>query len=56
MADTIWNVQEAFDKRYRDLVECWRQQRLDIAFQTESYAAGIFEDWHLELYENNDVV
>lgn len=48
MGESIWNVREAFDKRYRDLVEGWRQQRLDISMQVQSFASGMFEGWHAD--------
>jgi hypothetical protein len=55
MADTLRNIWIAFEKRYRDLAECWRQQRLDMTVQLKSFAAGIFEDWHYEYYEDGSV-
>ncbi|KIM78706.1 hypothetical protein PILCRDRAFT_10927 [Piloderma croceum F 1598] len=54
MSESIESLQDAFDKRYRELMECWRQQRLDINVQLESFAAGMFEDWHNKYYDSND--
>jgi hypothetical protein len=53
MSASIESLQRAFDKRYRELMEGWRQQRLDISVQLESFAAGMFEDWHNEYYDSD---
>jgi hypothetical protein len=55
MGQSIFSLQGAFDKRYRNLMEGWRQQRLNIELQLESFAAGMFESWHNEYYEGDDV-
>jgi hypothetical protein len=53
MGQSIFSVQGAFDKRYRDLMEGWRQQRLNIDVQLQSFAAGMFEGWHIHKYEDH---
>ena len=55
MGQSIFSLTGAFDKRYRNLMEGWRQQRLNIERQLESFAAGMFESWHDEYYEGDDV-
>ena len=55
MGQSVFSLQGAFDKRYRDLMEGWRQQRLNIDVQLQSFAAGMFEAWHVEYYEDEDV-
>jgi hypothetical protein len=55
MGETIESLLDAFDKRYRELMECWRQQRLDISVQLKSFAAGMFEDWHNKYYDSDSV-
>jgi hypothetical protein len=55
MGESVFNLQDAFDKRYRDLMEGWRQQRLDLKLQLESFAAGMFESWHEEYYGSDAV-
>ncbi|KAF7980229.1 hypothetical protein HWV62_39349 [Athelia sp. TMB] len=54
MDSTLWSINEAFDKRYRDLVEGWRQQRVDVDLQVQSFAAGLYEDWHQTYEEDLD--
>jgi|SRR5882762_6060650 hypothetical protein len=55
MGESLWQLQNAFDKRYRDLMEGWRQQRLNVTMQLQSFAAGMFEDWHKEYYDDENV-
>jgi hypothetical protein len=55
MGQSLYSLRSAFDKRYRDLMEGWRQQRLNIDIQLQSFAAGMFEGWHVEYYEDHDV-
>lgn len=49
MDETLWSIREAFDKRYRDLTAGWQQQRLNVDLQAKSFAAGLFEDWHISM-------
>ncbi len=46
MRETWEYLFEAFDKRLDNLLEVWRQQRLDISNQVDCYAGGLFKDWH----------
>jgi hypothetical protein len=55
MNASIESLHRAFDKRYRELIEGWRQQRLDISVQLESSAAGMFEDWRDRYYEDDEL-
>lgn len=45
MDTTLTAIVDAFDTRFNNLLECWRQQRLDTALQCRYYAGGICEDW-----------
>ncbi|KZP29523.1 hypothetical protein FIBSPDRAFT_193959 [Athelia psychrophila] len=53
MDTALQSIGEAFDKRYRNLVEGWQQQRLNVDLQVKSFAAGLFEDWHLICIEDD---
>ncbi|KAJ7051475.1 hypothetical protein C8F01DRAFT_1262807 [Mycena amicta] len=46
MTTSLKNLVTAFGMRYRTLTESWKQQRLDTDFLVESFASGIFNDWH----------
>ncbi|KAJ7283805.1 hypothetical protein C8J57DRAFT_1293627 [Mycena rebaudengoi] len=45
MVETIDNIVEAFQTRFHNLLECWRQQRLDTK-HIACFSGGIFESWH----------
>ncbi|KAF7291359.1 hypothetical protein MIND_01280400 [Mycena indigotica] len=46
MTNSMKNLAAAFGMRYRTLTESWRQQRLDTDFLVQSFAGGIFREWH----------
>ncbi|KAJ7086700.1 hypothetical protein C8R44DRAFT_893496 [Mycena epipterygia] len=59
MVESIENISEAFETRFHNLLESWRQLRLDTKLQACStlivigcFAGGIFEAWHEEFYDN----
>ncbi|KAJ6599257.1 hypothetical protein DFH09DRAFT_1303774 [Mycena vulgaris] len=66
MVECIENIAEAFETRFRNLLESWRQQRLDTKYDFCSikvdpgktdisigcFSGGIFEAWHEEFYDN----
>jgi len=51
MVDCIDNISEAFETRFRNLLESWRQQRLDTKLQIGCFSGGIFESWHEEFHD-----
>ncbi|KAG9093130.1 hypothetical protein FRC06_011653, partial [Ceratobasidium sp. 370] len=44
MVNTFQVIFDAFTRRTRSLMECWRQQRMDMELQAQWYANGLFED------------
>jgi hypothetical protein len=50
MTCSVYNLLTAFETRFHNLMECWRQQRLDTQLQLSSFAGGMFERWYEELY------
>jgi|ERR1700685_3240068 hypothetical protein len=50
MTSSIYNILTAFETRFNNLLECWRQQRLDTHLQLSSFAGGMYERWYKELY------
>jgi hypothetical protein len=50
MTSSLDNLLEAFETRFNNLWECWRQQRLDTRLQLSSFAGGLYEHWYNELY------
>ena len=45
LRDTWDYLFDAVDNRVWNLVDVWRQQRLDVKIQVETFARGLFEDW-----------
>ena len=43
----------AMTYRFYFLVEVWRQQRLDVEIQTESFAHGLFEKYYIWVRPNS---
>lgn len=52
MSNTMDAVLSVFQRRLHVLLECWRQQRLDIKLQLESFADGLFQDYWTNFYED----
>ncbi|KAJ7473108.1 hypothetical protein B0H11DRAFT_1342612 [Mycena galericulata] len=52
MTYSLRNLVAAFSTRYHSITESWKQQRLDTNFLVESFAGGIFNDWH-EIFQDN---
>lgn len=52
MSNTMDAVLSVFQSRLHVLLECWRQQRLDIKLQLESFADGLFQDYWTNFYED----
>ncbi|KAG8737624.1 hypothetical protein FRC10_008026 [Ceratobasidium sp. 414] len=44
MINSFQVIFDAFTTRTRSLMECWRQQRMDVELQAQWYANGLFED------------
>lgn len=47
MCITLYAICEVFDNRYKDLLEAWKQQKMDVDLQIGNFSNGIFFDWHL---------
>jgi len=50
--NSLHSLRGTFNKRYRDLVESWRQQRLNVDIHIWHFAAGMFEQWHNKYSQN----
>lgn len=50
MSQSSFNLTEAFERRFNNLKESWRQQRLDTKLQVTYSAGGLFNFWYLEFY------
>lgn len=51
MSSSLENITKACHSRLRTLLECWRQQRLDMGQQLRAFASGMYEDFYKEFYE-----
>ncbi|KAG9078847.1 hypothetical protein FS749_009094 [Ceratobasidium sp. UAMH 11750] len=55
MINSFHVIFDAFTRRTRSLMECWRQQRMDVELQAQWYANGLFEDcYEREKAESDD--
>ncbi|KAJ7692863.1 hypothetical protein B0H17DRAFT_512489 [Mycena rosella] len=52
MTSSLKNLVAAFSARYHTLTQNWKQQRLDTDFLLQSFAGGIFNDWH-EVFQDH---
>ncbi|KAK0199961.1 hypothetical protein DFS33DRAFT_1278372 [Desarmillaria ectypa] len=52
MRITITSLTTAYECRLKTLLECWRQQRLDIKLQVQSFASGLFENWWMNYWDS----
>lgn len=46
MCITLYAICAVFDERYQDLLEAWKQQKMDVDLQIGNFSNGIFVDWH----------
>ena len=52
MRNTWEALFDAFENRMHNLLEVWRQQRLDINIQTQTFCRGLFEDWYKKVRDS----
>ncbi|KAJ7117414.1 hypothetical protein C8R43DRAFT_107941 [Mycena crocata] len=52
LVECIENISSAFETRFRNLMESWRQQRIDTKCVIGCFHGGLYQAFHEEYYDN----